>query len=260
MPRFAANLSMMFTEVDFLDRFAAAAAAGFEAVEYLFPYDYDPSALRRRLDENNLVQALFNVYAGNWGAGEKGLAAMPGREEDFRASIDQALAYAETLDCPKLHVMAGRPDDVDDPAVRALYVDNVRWAATRAAEADRLLVLEPLNPYDVPGYFLPSVARTIELIEEIDRPHVRLQYDLYHAQLCDGDITHLTHTVADLIGHVQIASVPDRHEPDHGELSYPYVLATLDEVGYDGWVGCEYHPAGRTEDGLGWLRAYTAGR
>lgn len=255
MPRFAANLSMMFTEVDFLDRFGAAADAGFEAVEFLFPYDYPAEEIRARLDAHGLQVALFNMYPGDWAAGEKGLASLPGREEEFRASVDQALEYARALGCPKLHLMAGLADP-GSADHRARYVEHVRYAADRAAAEGRLIVLEPLNPYNVPGYFLPSVAHVTDLLAEIDRPNVKLQFDLYHAQLTGGDITHQIERLAAVTGHVQIASVPERHEPDRGELYYPYVLAVLDRVGYDGWVGCEYVPAAGTQAGLGWLEAY----
>ena len=258
MPRFAANLSMLFTEVDFLDRFGAAAAAGFEAVEFLFPYDYPVEEIRARLDAHGLQLALFNMYPGDWAAGEKGLASLPGREEEFRASVDQALEYARALDCPKLHLMAGLADPRSADH-RARFVEHVRYAAERAAAEGRLIVLEPLNQYNVPGYFLPSVAHVTDLLAEIDRPNVKLQFDLYHAQLTGGDITHQIEQLAALTGHVQIASVPERHEPDRGELYYPYVLAVLDRVGYDGWVGCEYVPAASTQAGLGWLDAYRQG-
>lgn len=256
MPRFAANLSMMFTEVDFLDRFAAARNAGFEAVEFLFPYAWDAADIRQRLDDNGLQQALFNMHPGDWDGGEKGLACLPGREDEFVASVDQALEYAEVLDCPKLHVMAGLPGDVDDRSYFDRYVRHVRYAGDRAAEHGRLVVIEPLNPYSVPGYLLPSIAAGLDALDAIDHPNVKLQLDLFHAQLADGDITHLIEKSADRIGHVQLASVPDRNEPDRGELYYPFVLDVLDRVGYDGWVGCEYNPAGETVAGLGWLDAY----
>lgn len=257
MPRFAANVSMMFTEVDFLDRFAAAAAAGFQAVEFLFPYDYPAEQLRAKLDENGLVQALFNLPPGDWAAGERGIACLPGREEEFKASVHTALAYAEVLDCPKLHLMAGLPADPSDPSYLARYVEHVRYAADLAAEQGRLIVLEPLNSYNMPGYLLLSQAAGIAAVEAVGRDNVKLQLDLYHAQLTGGDVTHLIRSLgAEGIGHVQLASVPDRHEPDRGELYYPYVLAELDRVGYDGWVGCEYNPAGDTVAGLGWLDAY----
>ncbi len=257
MPRFAANLSMMFTEVDFLDRFGAAAAAGFEAVEFLFPYEFPAEELRARLDEHGLVQALFNLPPGDWAAGERGIACLPDREDEFVASVEAALRYAEALDCPKLHVMAGLPGDPDDASYLDRYIEHVRYAADQAAASGRLILLEPLNPYSVPGYLISSIKQTLPIIEQVDRPNVKLQLDLFHAQLTGGDVAHTIEALgAEGIGHVQLASVPDRHEPDQGELYYPYVLAKLDEVGYDGWVGCEYNPAGDTVAGLGWLDAY----
>lgn len=258
MPRFAANLSMMFTELDFLDRFGAAAQAGFKAVEFLFPYEYPAERLRAELDRHNLVQALFNLPPGDWAGGERGIASLPDREDEFIASVETALRYAEALDCPKLHLMAGIPADPDDPGYLHRYIEHVRYAADQAAPAGRLICLEPLNPYSTPGYLISSIAQTLPIIEQIDRPNVKLQLDLFHAQLTGGDIAHTIDKLGpEGIGHVQLASVPDRHEPDQGELYYPYVLARLDEVGYDGWVGCEYNPAGETVAGLGWLRAYS---
>lgn len=253
MPRFAANLSMMFTEHDFLDRFEAAARAGFQAVEYLFPYDHSPEVIREELDRNHLVQALFNMPAGDWAAGDRGLAALPERAEEFIASIDTAGRYAQILGCTKVHLMAGVCPD--DPEHHRTYVDNVRRAADRLSPLGVTVLLEPLSPRATPGYFLGSVAQAVDLIAEIDHPGVGLQYDLFHAQQTDGDITHLTRTVAPLIGHVQIAAVPDRHEPDHGELDHGWILPVIDEYYHD-WIGCEYLPAGVTEDGLGWLDAY----
>ncbi len=256
MPKFAANLTMLFTEVPFLERFAAAREAGFEAVEYLFPYEYPAAELRAKLDEHGLVQALFNTYPGDFAGGEKGLAAMPDRVADFRASVDQALEYAEVIGCPKLHPMAGLPTDPADPAYAETYVANLQYLGDRAAEAGRLVCIEPLNPYSVPGYFLHSFTQAFELLDRIDRPNVKLQLDLFHAQMVHGDITHLIRDNIERVGHVQIASAPDRNEPDRGELYYPYALRVLDEAGYDGWVGCEYVPAGDTVAGLGWLDEY----
>ena len=256
MPKFAANLSMLFTEVPFLDRFAAAKAAGFDAVEYLFPYDFPASEIRARLDEHALTQALFNMPPGDWAAGERGIASLPDRVEEFRAGVGTALEYAQVLDCPKIHAMAGIPADRDDPACVETYVANLQYAGDQAAQAGRIVCIEPINGYNMPGYFLHSVAQALPLLERIGRDNVRLQLDLYHAQLTDGDITHLIHATIDRVGHVQLASVPERHEPDTGELYYPYVLAELDKAGYDGWVGCEYNPAGDTAAGLGWLADY----
>lgn len=258
MPKFAANLSMLFTELPFLDRFEAAAGAGFEAVEFLFPYDFPAEEIAARLKEYSLAQALFNFPPGDWDGGERGIAALPGREEEFEASVQTALTYAAVLDCSRLHVMAGVPDDLD--AAWQTYLRNIRHAADRAAEAGRSVLVEPLNPYDVPGYLVGSVRSAMEFLGAVDRDNVLLQLDLYHAQITDGDVTRLIRRTADRVGHVQIASVPERHEPDRGELNYPHVLGVLDDVGYEGWVGCEYVPAEGTVAGLGWLASYRSDR
>ncbi|MFL4475233.1 2-oxo-tetronate isomerase [Paeniglutamicibacter sp. MACA_103] len=254
MPKFAANLSMMFTELPFLERFEAAATAGFNAVEYLFPYDFEKSLIADKLKTHSLEQALFNAYAGDWDDGERGLAALEGRQQDFRASINQALDYARALACPKIHIMAGISEVT--AMTEALYVENVRYAADLAAALDIEVLIEPINARDMPGYFLGSVAQAVDLLKRIDRPNARLQFDYYHAQITEGDVTRLMRDSIDSIGHIQIASVPERNEPDAGELNYPYVLAALDAAGYRGWVGCEYRPAGETTAGLGWLAAY----
>lgn len=254
MPKFAANLSMMFTELPFLERFEAAATAGFNAVEYLFPYDFEKSLIAEKLKAHSLEQALFNAHAGDWDGGERGLATLEGRQQDFRDSITQALDYARALECPKIHIMAGISDVT--AKTEALYVENVRYAADLAAALDIEVLVEPINARDMPGYFLGSVAQAIDLLKRIDRPNARLQFDYYHAQITEGDVSMLMRDSIDSIGHIQIASVPGRNEPDTGELSYPYVLAELDAAGYRGWVGCEYRPAGETTAGLGWLAAY----
>ncbi len=256
MTRFAANLSMMFTEVPFLERFAAAADAGFSGVEYLFPYAYDAAELADALHRNRLEQALFNAPPGDWDAGERGIAALAGRDEEFAEGIARALHYATALDCPRIHVMAGTAR-ADDAAARDRFVERVRVAADAAAASGRTIMLEPINPIDMPGYLLNDVSLACELIERIDRANVRLQLDLYHAQIIAGDLTRLIRRTAPLIGHVQIASVPDRAEPDGGELALGHLLAELDSAGYDGWVGCEYRPAGDTRAGLGWLDHFT---
>lgn len=252
MPRFAANLSMMFTEHPFLDRLAAAAAAGFEGVEFLFPYEEDAQAVRDALDAAGLEQALFNCPPGDWQAGERGMSAIPGREAEFRETFERALRYADVIRPARLHVMAGL---VSGPEARATYVENLRWAAGRAPE--RLLVIEPINTRDIPGYFLNRSDEGVSVIEEIGAPNLALQFDLYHAQIMEGDLTRRLERLMPLIGHIQIAGVPDRHEPDAGEVNFPHLFATLDRLGYEGWVGCEYRPAGRTEDGLGWFRRAT---
>ena len=259
MPRFAANLSMLFTELPFLDRFGAAAAAGFEAVEFLFPYEHPAEEIADRLSEHGLTQALFNLPPGDWAAGERGIAALPDRVEEFRASVGTALRYAEVLGCEKLHTMAGITADLDRAAADATYLSNVRYAADRAAEAGRIITVEPLNPYDVPGYHLGSMRAGLEFLDVVDRDNVLLQLDLYHAQITDGDITRLIERADGRIGHVQVAAVPHRHEPGTGELDDHYALAVLDRVGYAGYVGCEYHPAAGTVAGLGWLDRYRDG-
>lgn len=258
MPRFAANLSMMFGEVDFLDRFAAAAEAGFEAVEYLFPYAFSAGELGERLKANGLTQALFNMPPGDWEAGERGIAALPGREQEFREGVGQALRYAETLGCTRLHAMAGIVgEEHDREACRKTYLDNLSWAARHLeAEGVRLLV-EQINTRDMPGYFLSTTAEAAAVLEEVDAPNLRLQLDLYHAQIMEGDLAAKLEALFDHIGHIQIAGVPGRHEPDVGEINYPFLFDRLDALGYEGWVGCEYRPKSETAEGLGWFRRAT---
>ncbi len=266
MPRFAANLSMLYPELDFLDRFEAAARDGFEAVEYLFPYDHDPKELAARLRGNGLQQVLFNAAQGNWDAGERGLACLPGREADFRAGITQALRYAEALGCPRLHVMAGLvPPGMERAALRPTFVANLRWAADQAARQGVRVLMEPINTRDIPGFFLNRQDHAHELVEEIGAANAQVQFDLYHCQVVEGDLAMKIrqYLPTGRVGHFQIAGVPQRHEPDVGELNYGYLLDVIDEVsaacGWDGWVGCEYRPArgaapGGTSAGLGWLR------
>jgi hydroxypyruvate isomerase len=256
MPKFAANLSLMFNESAFPERFAAASRAGFKGVEFLFPYDYAPSEVARWLSGNGLENVLFNLPPGNWAAGERGLAALPGREAEFRAGVDQALDYALTLGTPRLHVMAGRlPEGADRRQCRAVYIANLRHAARALARHDRTLLIEPINPRDMPGYFLNTQAEAHAICGETGEPNVKVQMDFYHAQIVEGDLAMTFKNFAGGIGHIQIAGVPDRAEPDDGEVNYRYLFRMLDEAGYEGWVGCEYRPRGRTEDGLGWLSA-----
>jgi hydroxypyruvate isomerase len=255
MPKFAANLTMMFTEVPFPARFAAAARAGFEAVEFLFPYDHAPAEVAAWLSDSRLQNVLFNLPPGDWAAGERGLAALPGREEEFRAGVARGLEYALALGTPRLHAMAGLlPAGADRAAHRETYIANLRHAARALARHGRTLLIEPINQRDMPGYFLSLQAEAHAIREAVGEPNLLVQMDLYHAQIMEGDLaTKLGRHLAG-IGHVQIAGVPERHEPDEGELNYPYLFRLLDELGYAGWVGCEYRPRGRTEDGLGWLQ------
>lgn len=260
MPRFAANVSTMFGEVDFLDRFAAAADCGFRAVECQFPYAWPAREVARRLAASGLVQALINAPPGAPEAGDRGLAALPGRRGEFRAGFARALDYAGALDCPLVHAMAGvAPPGADRAAMTACFVDNLAWAAERAAAQGVRVLIEPLNACDAPGYFLGRLADAREILAAAGAPRLAIQCDLYHLQMTGGN---LAATVAEFlphIGHVQIAGVPGRHEPDNGEIAYPFLFDLLDSLGYEGWVGCEYTPAGATRDGLGWARGYGIG-
>jgi hydroxypyruvate isomerase len=261
MPCFAANLSMMFTELPFLERFAGAAGAGFTGVEYLFPYDYSPDELAERQENAGLEQVLFNLPPGDWDAGERGLAALPGREGAFEAAVKKAMTYAARLRCPRVHVMAGiNPPDVDPAAAQAVYVRNLKAAAAEAARFGVTILIEPISPRTMPGYHLARQAQARETLDAVAAENLRVQLDLFHCQIVEGDLATTIREGLDLVGHIQIAGVPDRHEPSTGEINYPYLFALLDELGYGGWIGCEYRPAGRTLDGLGWAHAYGIGR
>lgn len=259
MPRFAANLSMMFTEVPFLERFARAKAAGFEAVEFLFPYEFPQDEVAAALKEQGLTQALFNMPPGDWTQGERGIAALPGRQDEFHAAVARALEYAEALDCERLHCMAGIiPDGVDPAQAEVVYMENLAYAAAELSAAGRTLLIEPLNHRDAPGYLLTRQDHARGIIERSHLANLRLQFDIYHCQIVHGDLIRWMETLMPLIGHVQIADVPERHEPGTGEINYVNVLAALDRLGYGGWVGCEYRPAAGTEAGLGWMESMSA--
>jgi hydroxypyruvate isomerase len=259
MPKFAANLTMMFNEVPFPQRFAAAAKAGFQAVEFLFPYDHAPHEVAQWLNENQLSNALFNMPPGDWANGERGLASLPGREAEFRAGVARALEYAQALGTKRLHAMAGLvPAGADRQRHRAVFIDNLRYAARELAAHGITLLIEPINPRDMPGYFLSSQGEAHAIREAVGEPNLRVQLDFYHAQIVEGDLAMGLRKHFAGVGHVQIASVPERHEPDQGEVNYAYLFRLLDELGYEGWVGCEYRPRGRTEDGLGWMAALDA--
>jgi hydroxypyruvate isomerase len=260
MPRFAANLSFMFQDIGFLDRFDAAARAGFKGVEFLFPYDHPPETIAERLERNRLTLALFNTVAGDWAAGERGLAALPGREQEFRDGVDTAVIYAKATKCPLVHTMAGLcPEGRDRHAAERVYIDNLRWAADRVATAGLTAVIEPINTRDIPGYFLNYTAQAMRVIERVGRANLKLQLDLYHVQIMEGDLATRIRALAGHYPHVQIAGNPGRHEPDIGEIHYPYLFDLFDEVGYQGWIGCEYRPAGDTAAGLGWAKRYGIG-
>ncbi|GAC1533776.1 MAG: hydroxypyruvate isomerase family protein [Candidatus Velthaea sp.] len=257
MPKFAANLTMMFNEVPFLDRFAAAAQAGFRAVEFLSPYEHPAAEVAARLHAAKLTQALFNTPPGNMAAGDRGMASIVGREEEFRGGAQRAVEYALALDCKLVHVMAGRAD-AGDPKAVACYIENVRHVADLMAPHGRRVVLEPINHRDIPGFFLNTTSQARELIERIDRPNVALQLDLYHAQITEGDLEHKIRDLAPITAHVQIAGNPARNEPSVGEVNYEYLFEVLDASGFSGWIGCEYKPAGGTVAGLGWAKKYLA--
>ena len=253
MPRFAANLSMMFTEHDFPDRFQAAADAGFDAVEFLFPYDYPAELIAERCALAKVEQVLFNLPPGNWEEGDRGLAALPGRKAEFRQSVHTALAYASVIGTPRLHMMAGIAD-ARDPVHQASYRDSLAYAADAAGEKGICLLIEPINGHDMPGYFLNDFDHAADLFASLDHANIKLQFDIYHRQILHGDVLRGLDALLPLIGHVQIASVPGRNEPGTGELDDFRILEALDELGYEGFVGCEYRPKAATLDGLGWLK------
>jgi hydroxypyruvate isomerase len=259
MPKFAANLSMMFNEVPFLDRFAAAADAGFKAVEYLFPYEHAPETIAKKLDENHLENVLFNMPPGNWTAGDRGTASIPGREIEFRESVAKALSYAKVLGVRRVHAMAGiRPADADPAHCRATLIENLKYAAGELAAHGITLLLEAINTRDMPGFFISTQADSFAVCSAVNVPNIKMHMDCYHMQVMEGDLATKLRRYARYCGHVQVASAPDRHEPDTGEVRYEYIFRVLDEIGYDGWVGCEYRPANKTLDGLGWFRRLTA--
>jgi hydroxypyruvate isomerase len=259
MPHFAANLTMMFNEVPFLDRFEAAAKAGFTAVEFLFPYDHPASEVGERLRKNGLTQALFNLPPGDWANGERGFAALPDRFADLQQSVQTALPYVKATAVKRLHLMSGIADRRDPDAVAA-FRKSVIWASEFCAPHGLDVVIEPINPRNVPGYFLNDFGFASNLINELKIPNLKLQFDIYHCQIIHGDVTMRLREMMPIIGHIQIASIPSRHEPDGEELNYPFVFAELDRLGYGAFVGCEYVPRGGTTDGLAWFKQYAGAK
>lgn len=253
--RLAANLSMMFNEVPFLERFEAAARAGFKGVEFLFPYEHPPSEIRSRLDANGLEQVLFNGPPGDWSGGERGTASVPGRQAEFRDGISKALEYASALGNKLLHVMAGIPGrDVPHATAAAIYATNLAWAAEQAHEAGVRIVIEPINHRDMPGFHLNTMAQGAAVVEAIGRDRIGLQFDIYHCQITEGDLTKRMEALMPIIAHMQIADVPGRNEPGTGEIGWGHVLRQIDALGFTGWVGCEYRPAADTVAGLEWRK------
>ncbi|MBL8587208.1 MAG: hydroxypyruvate isomerase family protein [Methylobacteriaceae bacterium] len=257
MPRFSANLTMMFTERPFLERFGAAAAAGFKAVEYVSPYEHPREVVAAELKRFGLVQALFNLPAGNWAAGERGIACHPNRIGEFHRSVATAIDYAQALGCTRLNCLSGLALEGVNPALlRRTFVDNLKYAARETQKAGITLVAEAINPIDMPGFFLNTSRQAMEIFDEVDSDNLFFQYDIYHMQRQEGELAATLERLMPRIRHIQIASNPGRHEPDEGEIAYPYLFAHIDRLGYDGWVGAEYRPRARTEDGLAWFAPY----
>lgn len=255
MPRFAANLTMLFTEHPFLDRFERAAKAGFQAVEFLFPYAFSASDIRQRLDANGLALVLHNLPAGDWDAGERGIACHPDRVDEFRAGVAQAVVYAKALGVKQLNCLAGKvPPAVSEAVLRQTFVDNLRYAAAELKKNGLRLLIEPINTFDIPGFYLNRTEQAISILDEVGSENAFVQYDIYHAQRMEGELaaTMLKHLPR--IGHIQLADNPGRHEPGTGEINYPFLFSHLDRIGYDGFIGCEYKPATTTEAGLGWFQ------
>lgn len=254
MPRFAANLSTLFTDAPLIERFGRAARAGFAAVELQFPYELPAAAIREQLDRHGLEMVLHNLPAGDFAAGDRGIACDPARVAEFRAGVPRAIDYARTLGVPRLNCLAGKmPAGVDEAALRRTFVANLRFAAAALADAGLVLLVEPINRFDVPGFYVHRTLQAIELLDEAGAANAFVQYDVYHAQRSEGELAGTLERCLARIGHVQIADNPGRHEPGSGEIHWPFLFAHLDRIGYAGWVGCEYFPAARTEDGLGWL-------
>jgi hydroxypyruvate isomerase len=253
MPRFAANLSMLFTEVPFLDRFERAANAGFQAVEFLFPYAWPAAEIKARLDAHGLKLVLHNLPAGDWDAGERGIGCLPDRTDEFREGVARAIAYATTLGVPQLNCLAGKaPIGADDAVLRKTFVANLKYSAAELKKAGLKQLIEPINSYDIPGFYLNRTAQALSILDEVGADNAFVQYDIYHAQRMEGELAATMQKHLARIGHIQLADNPGRNEPGSGEINYAFLFAHLDRIGYAGWIGCEYKPATSTEAGLGW--------
>jgi hydroxypyruvate isomerase len=257
VPKFSANLTFLYADLPFLDRFAAAAADGFPAVEYVGPYEHPPEVIAELLKRHNLVQALFNLPAGNWGGGERGIGCLPDRVDEFRQSVTTAVRYGKALGCPKINCLAGiAPAGVDRATLQATLVENLKYAAPRLADAGIKLLLEPINQRDIPGFFVSYTDHAEEIFAAVGSDNLFLQYDIYHTQVMQGDLLPTYERLKDRIAHIQIADNPGRNEPGTGEINYANILPALDRLGYDGFVGCEYKPKTTTTAGLGWMAPY----
>ena len=260
MPKFSANLTMLFAEVGFFERFERAAMAGFKAVEYMFPYPYDGGIIAEELKKYNLTQALFNLPAGNWEAGERGIALLPGREGEFRDGVERAITFAKTLKCSSVNCLVGLTPDALPVKVREVLVGNLRFAAEKLGKENVRLLIESLNTRDIPGFYLTNTRQAMTLIEEVGHPNLFYQYDVYHMQVMEGDLTETVRRNVEKIGHIQIADNPGRHEPGTGEINFGHLFRAIDDAGYTGYIGCEYKPLGKTEEGLDWLQPYVGER
>ncbi|MBI2752635.1 MAG: hydroxypyruvate isomerase [Betaproteobacteria bacterium] len=257
MPKFCANLSMLFGEVEFIDRFGAAARAGFKGVEYLFPYPYPMRQLVDALGSNKLTQVLHNLPAGDWGKGERGIAVQPERVGEFQDGVGRAIEYAIALGCKRVNCLAGiAPPGVPPEKLRQTFVANLRFAAAKLKQAGIKLLIEPINTFDIPGFYLSRTQQALDLVAEVASDNLYLQYDIYHMQRMEGELANTLRNHLARIAHVQAADNPGRNEPGTGEINYAFLLDFLDRIGYDGWIGCEYKPVGRTGDGLGWIQPY----
>jgi hydroxypyruvate isomerase len=259
VPKFAANLTMLFTELDFLDRFDAAASAGFKAVEFLFPYSYEAGEIRDRLARHGLGLALHNLPAGNWAAGDRGIACLPDRVDEYRSGVAQAIRYAKALGCSQLNCLAGvGPDSADPRVLYETFTENLRFSAGLLERSGIRLLIEPINTRDIPGFFLSGTQQAVEIIRDVGSSNLGIQYDVYHMQIMEGDLAPTIERNLDLIGHIQVAENPGRHEPGTGEINFDFLFGFLDSIGYRGWVGCEYKPKTLTVEGLKWFEAYRA--
>ena len=257
MPKFSANLTMMFNEVDFLSRFERASKAGFKAVEYMFPFDWSKAQLVEALEKHGLKQVLHNLPAGDWAAGERGIACLPGREGEFQEGVGLAVEYAKALKCSRLNCLVGKiPQGVPPEKVRQTLVSNLRFAAIALEKEGIRLLIEPLNDREIPGFYLVHTQDALRLMEEADHSNFWLQYDIYHMQIMEGNLTKTILDNLSRIAHIQIADNPGRHEPGTGEINFPNLFRSIDEAGYDGWIGCEYKPASITGEGLAWIKPY----
>ena len=259
MPQFSANLTMLFNEVPFLDRFEKAAAAGFKGVEFMFRYEWEKDVLAQKLEQFQLQLVLHNLPAGDWAGGERGIACLPDRVDEFKSGVTLAVEYAGALKCFQLNCLVGNtPKNVPDQKVRQTLVDNLRFAAAAMEKAGIRLLVEPVNSIDMPGFYLTGTRQALDLMKEINHPNIRLQYDIYHMQVMEGNLTRSIVSHLSEIGHIQLADNPGRHEPGTGEINFTNLFRFIDEAGYKGWIGCEYKPADTTENGLGWLKPYLA--